>query len=605
MNDVIEHLRRTMLRQHGAGLTDGQLLDDYLSRQDEAALAALVHRHGPMVWGVCRRVLRNYHDAEDAFQATFLVLVRKAASIASRELLANWLYGVAHQTALKARATTARRKERERQVSEMPEPAVTVQELWRDLQPLLDEELSRLPEKYRVLVVLCDLEGKSRKEVAQQLRCPEGTVAGRLARARATLASRLAKRGVVLSAGTLAMVLSRNVASAGVPISLVSSTIKAATELAAWGAAAASLISARVAALTEGVRKAMLLTKHKTIMMLAGALSIIALGAGFTAYHGFAQQPADDNKKSIAPAAKEPANKEAEKKAEAQYCWLVFGPKGKVRTLMRLSGEEVAVDRDGDGKFDSKGERFKSEKDCKDVVIKDPDGKTSYVITFVESLKVVPPERFLEIRVRIRGEVSYPQCCIIGTADRPKGAPEAHFHGPLTIDATAWTIENRATHVVKNDFVNLGFLVPESLKKWAGKGIVEESGLPRSLKRTGEPTNLYAAIRTSGENGVVSVCSPGITQEERREKAPFPKGVHPFVDVEFPAKKPGDPAIKKRYPLDRFCCDGLFGGSIRVPDDAGAGKAKVTFSFAAWKGVKVAPSTVEIAVDELPSKRTD
>src|SRR5262245_36614166 len=103
MSGVIQHLRSTVLLRDGAGLTDGQLLEDYLGRRDEAALAALVHRHGPMVWGVCRRVLRNYHDAEDAFQATFLVFVRKAASIASRELLANWLYGVAHQTALKAR----------------------------------------------------------------------------------------------------------------------------------------------------------------------------------------------------------------------------------------------------------------------------------------------------------------------------------------------------------------------------------------------------------------------------------------------------------------------------------------------------------------------
>src|SRR5213078_2213718 len=115
MSEVIQHLRRTVLLRDGAGLTDGQLLEDYLSRRDEAALAALVRRHGPMVWGVCRRVLRNWHDAEEAFQATFLVLVRKAALIASPELLANWLYGVAHQTALKARATTAKRGARERQ----------------------------------------------------------------------------------------------------------------------------------------------------------------------------------------------------------------------------------------------------------------------------------------------------------------------------------------------------------------------------------------------------------------------------------------------------------------------------------------------------------
>src|SRR5437660_10999330 len=123
MSEVIQHLHRTALLQDGAGLTDGQLLEDYLRRQDEAALAALVRRHGPMVWGVCRRVLRNYHDAEDAFQATFLVLVRKAASIVPREMVANWLYGGAHQTALKARATAANRHSREKPVHPTPEPA--------------------------------------------------------------------------------------------------------------------------------------------------------------------------------------------------------------------------------------------------------------------------------------------------------------------------------------------------------------------------------------------------------------------------------------------------------------------------------------------------
>src|SRR5437764_10714600 len=131
---VIQTLRNATLHLHEAGLTDGQLLEGYLRGREEAALAALVRRHGPMVWGVCRRVLRNHQDAEDAFQATFLVLVRRAASIASRELLANWLYGVAHRTALKARATAAKRKERERQVTEMPEPAVTQPDPWRDVQ---------------------------------------------------------------------------------------------------------------------------------------------------------------------------------------------------------------------------------------------------------------------------------------------------------------------------------------------------------------------------------------------------------------------------------------------------------------------------------------
>jgi len=610
MSEVIQHLRRMVLLRDGAGLTDGQMLEDYISRCDEAALAALVYRHGPMVWGVCRRLLRNYYDAEDAFQATFLVLVRKAASIASRELFANWLYGVAHQTALKARATAARRKERERQMTEMPEPALMEQGLWRDLQPLLDEELSRLPDKYRSLIVMCDLEAKPRKEVARQLSCPEGTVAGRLARARTMLARRLAKRGVELSGGALAVVLSLNAAAADVPTSLVSSTIKVATQLAPGQAAAASVISGKVAALTEGALKAMLLTKHKTTMVLVGTLSIIALGVGFSAYHGFAQQSVNDNKKEpIKLAAQEFASKDTEKpdekKSEVHYCRLIFGPKGKVRALIRLHGEEVAVDRDGDGKFDSKGERFQSEKDCKDVVLADPDGKSSYIITDVHVLHVVPPEKFVEIRVHIRGICSYPQCCIVQMADNPKGAPQAHFHGPLTITSDGWRIVNRADRLLENDLANLAGLLPQSVRRFAGKGLVNDSMLPKFFKTTGEPTELFAGIVTNGENSHVGVCSPADDQEGRREKAPFPKGVQPFVDVEFPAKKQDDPPLKKRYPLDQFCCDGLYHGPVRVPNDVGVGKAKVTFSFDTWKEVKVTSTTVEIPVDERQKEKNE
>ncbi|MCI0460899.1 MAG: sigma-70 family RNA polymerase sigma factor, partial [Gemmataceae bacterium] len=279
LNGVIQHLRRAVLLRDGAGMTDGQLLEDYISRRDEAALAALVQRHGPMVWGVCRRVLGDHHDAEDAFQATFLVLVRKAAAIASRELLANWLYGVAHQTAIKARATIAKRKVRERQVTEMPEPAAVEHDLWNDLQPLLDQELSRLPDISRAVIVLCDLEGKTRKEVARQLGLPEGTVGSRLARARVLLAKRLTARGVTLSGGALAAVLAQNVASAGVPDSVVSSTISAASLFAEGQAAATGLVSAKVAALTAGVLKAMLMNKLRAVIAAVLVLGFLVTGA--------------------------------------------------------------------------------------------------------------------------------------------------------------------------------------------------------------------------------------------------------------------------------------------------------------------------------------
>jgi RNA polymerase sigma factor (sigma-70 family) len=280
MSEVVQHLRRALLVR-GAGLTDGQLLQEFLSRRDEAAIEALVRRHAPMVWGVCRRILRNHHDAEDAFQATFLVLVRKAAAVVPRALVANWLYGVANRTALKARTTAARRQRRERQVAELPEPVRAGQDRDHDLQAVLDQELGRLPDKYRLAILYCDLEGKTYKEAARQLGCPEGTLAARLARGRAMLAKRLTRHGVVPSGGALAAALAPGGASASVPASVVSATVNAATVSAA-GKEAVGAISVEVAALTEGVLKAMLLTKLK--IALAGCfVFLLVCGAGLVA----------------------------------------------------------------------------------------------------------------------------------------------------------------------------------------------------------------------------------------------------------------------------------------------------------------------------------
>src|SRR6266849_5911851 len=276
MDTVIRHLRRAVLRQGEAGRTDGQLLASFIEQKDEAAFEALVHRHSPMVFGVCRRVVGNHHDAEDAFQATFLVLARKASSVRPRERVANWLYGVALRTAMKAKAMTAKRRGREKQVTEMPESESVQQDQWSDLQPLIDQELNGLPENYRLPILLCDLEGKSIKEATQQLGWPQGTLAGRLARGRKMLAKRLANRGVVLSVGALAVVVAQNVASAGVPTSLMSSTVKAAAMIAAGQATVAGVVPANVAALMEGVLKAMLLSKLKTAtvgMLLVALLS--------------------------------------------------------------------------------------------------------------------------------------------------------------------------------------------------------------------------------------------------------------------------------------------------------------------------------------------
>lgn len=275
LDRIVAQLRQAVAPP-GDGLTDGQLLGRYIAHRDEAAFAALVKRHGPMVLGVCRRMLGNAHDADDAFQAAFLVLVHKAGSLRSSEQVGNWLYGVAYNTALAARARRSRRRAAERQVDEMPEPTVAPPDDWAELRPLLDQELSQLAEVYREAVVLCDLEGKTRKEAARQLGVPVGTLSGRLTTARRELAARLARRGLALSGAALAVALSQGVASASVPAPLLTCTVKAGVAVAT-GPLAAGAVSAGALALTEGVLKTMFPSKVKSLVVL---VLVLLLGAG-------------------------------------------------------------------------------------------------------------------------------------------------------------------------------------------------------------------------------------------------------------------------------------------------------------------------------------
>src|SRR6516225_7782711 len=209
MEKVLDYIHRTLAPSEG-GLTDGQLLTRFIASRDEASFALLVRRHGPMVWRLCLRVLGHVQDAEDTFQATFLVLARRAASVVKRESVGSFLYGVAYRTALEAKAINARRRSREKQVEAMPQPAFIPDET-QDWRPWLDHELNLLPETYRAVIVACDLEGRSRKEAARLLGLAEGTVCSRLARGRCLLAKRLSRYGLSLSGGALAAVLSEGV----------------------------------------------------------------------------------------------------------------------------------------------------------------------------------------------------------------------------------------------------------------------------------------------------------------------------------------------------------------------------------------------------------
>ncbi|HEV3122753.1 MAG TPA: RNA polymerase sigma factor, partial [Isosphaeraceae bacterium] len=276
-----------------SGLSEWQLLSRYLTKRDELAFEAIVARHGPMVLAVCRRLLNDPHDVDDAFQATFLVLVRKAGSLGPHDALGHWLYGVAYRVSLRARSLAARRHTRERSGGEtLASVAAPEEPAWNELKPILDDELNRLPDRYRKPLVLCYLEGLTHEEAAQALAWPLGTVKGRLARAREQLRLRLSRRGVALSGGVLAACLERATLAA-VPAALLDSTVKAATALAAGPAVAAGVISAAVAVLLEGVLRTMSFTKFKL-----GAATLITAGvvaAGATLVVGQVQQVAPEN----------------------------------------------------------------------------------------------------------------------------------------------------------------------------------------------------------------------------------------------------------------------------------------------------------------------
>ena len=226
-----------------------KMLDDFVNRRDQKAFAELVRHFGPFVYGVCRRVVRNHHDAEDAFQATFLVLAKKAASIQRRETIIGWLYRVAFQISLRAKSAIDLRRTKEEPMSESLEPATSDSGDWSELEPILDQEISQLAEIYRVPVLLCDLGGCTQKEAAKELGWSEGTLSTRLLKARSILAERLTRHGFALSAGTLAVLVSQNTASAALPASLIASTLQATSAFTVGQAIPANVASSKVVAL--------------------------------------------------------------------------------------------------------------------------------------------------------------------------------------------------------------------------------------------------------------------------------------------------------------------------------------------------------------------
>lgn len=283
LSQVLRRLRSLVGQQPVDELADDQLLERFVARQDPQAFAALVERYGPLVMGVCRRTLGDADDADDAFQATFLVFARRAGSIRNQGLVGSWLCGTAYRISLKAKAAAARRRAQELQASQMPKHDSKLETAWKELRPILDEELSHLPEKYRVPLVLCYLEGKSNEAAAKELGWPAGSMSYRLTKGRELLKERLRKRGVAVTTALLGPALAAFVTSA-VPAALAEPTVKAGLLFGA-GQTVANVISTSAETLADSV----LHTIHLVKMLLVGlgVLSVVVVaGTGFYLMRG-------------------------------------------------------------------------------------------------------------------------------------------------------------------------------------------------------------------------------------------------------------------------------------------------------------------------------
>jgi RNA polymerase sigma factor (sigma-70 family) len=322
LTDVLHDIGRAAGLRGDLALTDAQLLERFTLERDEPAFAALMARHGPMVFGVCRRLLPDVQEAEDAFQASFLVLARKAAAIQRRPLLAAWLYGVASRVASRLRGRTARRQGRETPAVELDALEGPEDAAWSDVRPMVHEEVRRLPEKYRSPVILCYLEGKTNEEAAATLHWPVGSVKGRLARARDLLRSRLTRRGLGISAGALAGALA--LAPTRASAALVHGTLGAATRYAAGDPAAGGLATARAMTLTKGVLHTMTLTKLKLAAAAALAAFAITAGVGWCASR-LADPPAPAPGGAKDKPADKPADKPTDDKVAIQGVWRIAG----------------------------------------------------------------------------------------------------------------------------------------------------------------------------------------------------------------------------------------------------------------------------------------
>jgi len=331
VHPILRHTRKMVASQAVKVQTDLELLQQFATTRDESAFTALVERHGPLVWGVCQRVLRDQHDAEDAFQATFLVLARRAGAVRKKEAAGSWLYGVAYRTAMSQKRAAQRRRKREKQAGAREPGQPASEASLRELQSMLDDEVAQLPAKYRAPFVLCCLEGKSYAHAARELGCKEGTVSSRLAEARKRLQARLTRRGVTLSSVLCATALSPTVQAA--PVALVAATTEGVL-LSLTGTTTAAL-SAQAVSLANGVMKTLSATVLKVGVLLLLAVASLAVDAGLLGQ----PEPGAPQQAEAEPQA--PMNETIKREAEPRELHVVglYGPKGLTRNNKRVDVE--------------------------------------------------------------------------------------------------------------------------------------------------------------------------------------------------------------------------------------------------------------------------
>lgn len=443
---LLRHIHRLAGTGPVEGLSDGQLLQRFALHREQEAFAALVRRHGRLVWGVCQHILRSEHDAEDAFQAAFLVLARRAASIRKGEAVGSWLYGVAYRVAMKARRLALKRQDHERRAAPAGHGAEPSDLAWRELQAVLDEELQRLPERYRAPFVLCCLEGRSRQETARELGWKLGTVSSRIAQARRLLQARLGRRGVAVAAALTAGALWQRTAAAAVPAALGTSAVRLAAGQAATAASASAL------ALAEAVmRTTVLRTSARALIVTLG---LLAAGAGVWAYHEATVQPAatgqpDDLKpaaEGAAPARADAHGDPLPAEAIARLGTVRFRHGGFINTIAFTPDGKQLVSH---GHYD--GVRVWDAASGAEVgqVIPDRDGWVGAALLTPDGNTVLTLERGQQhnsaIRLRNRAGMKVVREFEVGQLQSPRLAPDGKLLAGLTENNTTAEVWDVAT----------------------------------------------------------------------------------------------------------------------------------------------------------------